>query len=102
MSRNKGYGGPRCIDWRPGLLLFVRVPRSRLYARALEEFLTRAENHALLLDLNQAYADFPDDEEEATLQGIRPLQQRCLDRLADILRGIRLVLDPRRKPAAPC
>ena len=56
------------------------TPRSRLYARALEEFLTRAENNALLQGLNQAYADFPDAEEAATLQGIRPLQQRSLDR----------------------
>ena len=39
------------------------TPRSRLYARALEEFLTRTENDALLQDLNQAYADFPDAEE---------------------------------------
>ena len=56
------------------------TPRSRLYARALEEFLTRTENHALLQGLNDAYADFPDEEESATLQGIRPLQQRSLDR----------------------
>ena len=56
------------------------TPRSRLYARALEEFLTRTENDALLQDLNQAYADFPDAEESATLQGIRPLQRRSLER----------------------
>ena len=55
------------------------TPRSRIYARALEEFLTRTENQALLQDLNDAYADFPDEEESATLQGIRPLQRRSLD-----------------------
>ena len=35
------------------------TPRSRLYARALEEFLATAENRALLEGLNAAYADFP-------------------------------------------
>ena len=56
------------------------TPRSRIYARALEEFLTREENRALLQGLNDAYAEFPDEEESATLQGMRPLQQRSLDR----------------------
>ena len=55
------------------------TPRSRLYARALEEFLTRQENQNLLQRINDAYADFPDEDESATLQGIRPLQQRSLD-----------------------
>lgn len=56
------------------------TPRSRLYARALEEFLARAENRVLLEGLNAAYGDFPDDEESATLHGIRPLQRRSADR----------------------
>ena len=55
------------------------TPRSRLYARALEEFLTRAENRALLEDLNNAFADFPDEEESATLEGVRHLQRRSAD-----------------------
>lgn len=48
------------------------TPRSRVYARALEEYLTRQENEALLRNLNEAYADFPDEEESATLQALRP------------------------------
>ena len=55
------------------------TPRSRLYARALEEFLTRAENRSLLEDLNDAFADFPDEEEAATLEGVRHLQRRSAD-----------------------
>ena len=55
------------------------TPRSRLYARALEEYLTRQESQALLRDLNEAYADFPDEEESATLQAMRPSPQRPLD-----------------------
>ena len=56
-----------------------RTSRSRLYARAVEEFLTRAENRDLLAGLNEAYADFPDEEEAATLEGIRILQRRSAD-----------------------
>ena len=55
------------------------TPRSRLYAQALEEFLTRAENKALLEGLNAAYADFPDEEESATLNGIRTLRGTSAD-----------------------
>ena len=55
------------------------TPRSRLYARALEEYLTRQENEALLRDLNEAYADFPDEQESATLQAMRPAMRRPLD-----------------------
>ena len=53
--------------------------RSHIYARALEEFLIRSENQSLLQRINGAFADFPDEEEAATLTGIRPLQQRSLD-----------------------
>ena len=55
------------------------TPRSRLYARALEEFLTRWENEALLQELNAAYADFPDQDEAATVRGMRARSQRTLD-----------------------
>ena len=55
------------------------MPRSRLYARALQEFLTRQENQSLLQSINDAYADFPDEEESTTLQAIRPRQQRSVD-----------------------
>lgn len=55
------------------------TPRSRLYAQALEEFLISRENNALLQDINAAYADFPDEEESATLRALRPRHDRSLD-----------------------
>ena len=55
------------------------APRSRLYALALEEFLARTENRALLESLNDAYAGFPDEEESATLGGMRALQRSSAD-----------------------
>ncbi len=39
------------------------LPRSRLLARAAEQFLRRHENARLLAELNRAHADGPTDEE---------------------------------------
>jgi hypothetical protein len=42
----------------------MKVSRSRLFALALEEFLRRHQNQQLLEQLNAAYDDAPDPEEE--------------------------------------
>ena len=41
----------------------LRLSRSALFARALEEFVRRQENHQLLEQLNAAYDDAPDNSE---------------------------------------
>lgn len=41
----------------------LQLPRSRLLARAAEQFLTEHENRALLERLNRAYSDPPTAEE---------------------------------------
>lgn len=41
----------------------LRMPRSRLLAKAAEEFLLRHQNAKLLAALNQAHAGGPTDEE---------------------------------------
>ncbi len=41
----------------------LKMPRSRLLARAAEEFLRQHENAKLLADLNRAHADGPTPEE---------------------------------------
>ena len=43
----------------------MKVSRSKLMAIALEEFLKRHQNKQLLEKINAAYADFPNEEEEA-------------------------------------
>jgi metal-responsive CopG/Arc/MetJ family transcriptional regulator len=43
----------------------MNVSRSRLYALALEEYIRRQENRAMLAQINAVYADEVDAEEEA-------------------------------------
>jgi metal-responsive CopG/Arc/MetJ family transcriptional regulator len=41
----------------------MKVPRSRLFAMALEEYIKRQHNRELLAQINAAYADEPDPAE---------------------------------------
>jgi metal-responsive CopG/Arc/MetJ family transcriptional regulator len=41
----------------------MKVPRSRLFVMALEEFIKRQQNRELLAQINAAYADDPDPAE---------------------------------------
>jgi hypothetical protein len=41
----------------------LHISRSRLFAIAVKEYLKKQENQALLVRLNDAYSDSPDDEE---------------------------------------
>ena len=41
----------------------MKVPRSRLFVMALEEFIKRQQNRELLAQINAAYADEPDPAE---------------------------------------
>lgn len=44
------------------------ISRSRLFARAVEEYVRRHENEELLRRLNEAHADGPDPEEKEFLE----------------------------------
>lgn len=57
----------------------LRLPRSRLLARAAEEFLAEHENRKLLEQLNQAYSDAPAPEEEELLRGHRRRHRRRVE-----------------------
>lgn len=48
-----------------GVASEMKVSRSKLMAIALEEFLKRHQNKQLLDKINIAYADFPNEEEQA-------------------------------------
>ena len=41
----------------------LHVSRSRLFALAIEDYMKSKENQMLLEQLNTAYSDFPDEEE---------------------------------------
>jgi metal-responsive CopG/Arc/MetJ family transcriptional regulator len=57
----------------------MQVPRSRLFVMAVEEFLRRRRNQALLEAINAAYDDFPDDQERTVLEAM----QRNLSNIVD-------------------
>ena len=47
------------------------IPRSRVVALALEEYIRRYRNRQLLTQINEAYEDEPDAEDTANLEIIR-------------------------------
>jgi metal-responsive CopG/Arc/MetJ family transcriptional regulator len=57
----------------------MRVPRSRLFVMAVEEFLRRRRNQALLEAINAAYDDFPDEQERSVMEAM----QRNLPNIVD-------------------
>lgn len=57
----------------------LNISRSRLFVLAVEEFLRRHENKKMLEDLNAAYADFPDSEEQDLQQAMRTKQRQLVE-----------------------
>ena len=57
----------------------LRLPRSRLLARATEEFLTEHENRKLLERLDRAYSDHPTAEEVGVRGGHRRRHRRAVE-----------------------
>jgi metal-responsive CopG/Arc/MetJ family transcriptional regulator len=53
----------------------MKVPRSRVFALALEEYLSRHQAQQMLRQINEAYADYPDASEQAVQRGMRRLQR---------------------------
>lgn len=56
------------------------IPRSQLFAIALEEFLARRQNQKLLKELDEAYGEDPDPEESRLRGAMRRKQRRILER----------------------
>jgi metal-responsive CopG/Arc/MetJ family transcriptional regulator len=57
----------------------LQVSRSRLFVLAMEEFIQRHENQTLLEDLNAAYDDLPDPEEQALYRRRREQHRRQVE-----------------------
>lgn len=55
------------------------VPRSRVFVMALESFLERKRNQALLEALNQVYAEDLTEEEQRQLTALKRLQGEVAD-----------------------
>jgi metal-responsive CopG/Arc/MetJ family transcriptional regulator len=57
----------------------LKVSRSRLVVLALEEYIERHENQQLFDQLNRAYQDAPDPDEQAALLRLRRAQRRLVE-----------------------
>ncbi len=57
----------------------MEVSRSRLFAVALEDFLSRRENQRLLEQLNRDYAEPPDEEEKERLRQMSQSHRRLME-----------------------
>jgi predicted transcriptional regulator len=57
----------------------LQIPRSQLFALAVEEFIRRHENRDIFEALNEAYDDAPDPKEEALREGMRRRQRQVLE-----------------------
>ncbi len=49
----------------------LNMSRSRLFAIAVQEFIERHETRRMMAAINEAYDDFPDEEEQATLREMK-------------------------------
>ncbi len=56
----------------------MEVSRSRVFALAVREFIQRHKNQKLLDDINAAYADLPDPEEEELVAQMRPRHRQVV------------------------
>jgi metal-responsive CopG/Arc/MetJ family transcriptional regulator len=57
----------------------LAIPRSQLFALAVEEYIHHYENQKLLEALNAAYDDSPDPEEEDQLNRMRYKQRDIVE-----------------------
>ena len=56
----------------------MQVPRSRLFVMAVEEFLRRRRNQAIVDQLNAVYGGGPDEEENKLLEAMAAVQGELL------------------------
>ena len=57
----------------------LKIPRSRVFVLALEEFVQRQDNQLLLAQLNKAYEDAPTAEEKKVMRSARNSHRRIVE-----------------------
>ena len=58
----------------------MRISRSRLFTLAMNDYLRKQENQALLARLNKAYEDEPSEEEAMLRQSMKDKQAQVIER----------------------
>jgi predicted transcriptional regulator len=56
----------------------LQIPRSRVFALAVEEFIKRYENRRIFESLNEVYEEAPDPGEDALQEGMRRQQRKLV------------------------
>jgi len=57
----------------------MKVPRSRLFTLALEDYIRRQENRKLLMQIDAAYTEEPDPAEETLRRQYRRQHRRMVE-----------------------
>ncbi len=57
----------------------LQIPRSQLFALAVEEFIKRYHNRNMLNALNEVYADAPEPDEDALREGMRQQHRQLVE-----------------------
>jgi metal-responsive CopG/Arc/MetJ family transcriptional regulator len=57
----------------------LHVSRSRLFTIAVKDYLKKQENQSLLAQLNEAYSDYPDDEEKKVSKSMRVKYSKIIE-----------------------
>lgn len=58
----------------------MKIPRSKLFALAMEEYLRRKTDRQIVESINEAYADNLDESEQIMLEGMRHHQRKLKDK----------------------
>lgn len=57
----------------------LRVSRSRVFTIAVQDYLHKQENKALLAQLNEAYSDQPSDEERKVSKSLKAKHRKVVE-----------------------
>ena len=57
----------------------MHVSRSRLFTLAVDEYLRKQENQAILAQLNKAYSDQPDEQERKITKSMRTKHGKIIE-----------------------
>ena len=79
-------GVKTAISLDEGLLIKVNrlandlhISRSKVFTLAVQDYLKKQENQSLLAQLNEAYEDFPSEEEREIFQSMRIKHNKIIE-----------------------
>lgn len=58
----------------------LHISRSKVFTLAVQDYVKKQENQALLARLNEAYKDFPTEEERKILKSMRGKQKQSIEK----------------------